>query len=49
MMTVHRRSALPTAGDVLNGGTDPSVHETANDKAVEQCGEIRRMAELDLG
>jgi uncharacterized protein (DUF305 family) len=49
MMTAHHRGALRMTGDVLAGGTDLSIHETANEMAVEQGSEIRRMAQLELG
>jgi uncharacterized protein (DUF305 family) len=48
MMTAHHRGALRMAGDVLKGGTDQSLQETANEMAVEQGSEIRRLAQLDL-
>jgi uncharacterized protein (DUF305 family) len=46
MMTAHHRGALQMAGDVLAGGTDQALHEAANEMAVEQGSEIRRMAQL---
>jgi uncharacterized protein (DUF305 family) len=46
MMTAHHRGALQMAGDVLTGGTDQVLHETANEMAVEQGSEIRRMEQL---
>jgi uncharacterized protein (DUF305 family) len=46
MMTSHHRGALQMAGDVLSGGSDQSVSEFANELAVEQGSEIRRLADL---
>ena len=46
MMTAHHKGALQMAGDVLAGGTDQVLHETANEMAVEQGSEIRRMEQL---
>jgi uncharacterized protein (DUF305 family) len=46
MMTAHHRGALQMAGDVLSGGTDQLLRETANEMAVEQGSEIRRLAQL---
>jgi uncharacterized protein (DUF305 family) len=46
MMTAHHKGALRMAGDVLAGGTDQVLHETANEMAVEQGSEIRRMEQL---
>ncbi|MFI7540028.1 DUF305 domain-containing protein [Actinoplanes sp. NPDC049599] len=46
MMTAHHRGALRMAGDVLAGGTDQALHEVANEMAVEQGSEIRRMEQL---
>jgi uncharacterized protein (DUF305 family) len=46
MMTAHHRGALQMAGDVLAGGTDQALHEVANEMAVEQGSEIRRMEQL---
>jgi hypothetical protein len=34
------------AGDVLAGGTDQQLYEFANEMAVEQGSEIRRLAQL---
>jgi uncharacterized protein (DUF305 family) len=48
MMTAHHRGAQQMAGDVLRGGTDQSMSEMANEMAVEQVSEIRRMAELGV-
>ena len=47
MMTAHHRGALQMAGDVLKGGTDQSLQQTANEMAVEQGSEIRRLAQLN--
>jgi uncharacterized protein (DUF305 family) len=49
MMTAHHRGAPRMTGDVLAGGSDLSIHETANEMAVEQGSENRRMAQLELG
>jgi uncharacterized protein (DUF305 family) len=49
MMTAHHRGALRMTGDVLAGGADLSIHGTANEMAVEQGSEIRRMEQLELG
>jgi uncharacterized protein (DUF305 family) len=46
MMTAHHRGAVQMAGDVLAGGTDEMLREAANEMAVEQGSEIRRMAQL---
>jgi uncharacterized protein (DUF305 family) len=48
MMTVHHRGAIQMAGDVLSGGTDQTVTELANEMAVEQGSEIRRMEQIKL-
>jgi uncharacterized protein (DUF305 family) len=48
MMTAHHRGAVQMAGDVLNGGTDQTVSELANEMAVEQGSEIRRMEQIKL-
>jgi uncharacterized protein (DUF305 family) len=48
MMTAHHRGAVQMAGDVLAGGSDPTVAELANELAVEQGSEIRRMADLGV-
>jgi hypothetical protein len=34
------------AGDVINGGSDERLREVANEMAVEQGSEIRRMQQL---
>jgi uncharacterized protein (DUF305 family) len=49
MMTAHHRGALQMAGDVLAGGSDQSIAELANELAVEQGSEIRRLADLGVG
>ncbi len=46
MMVAHHRGALQMARDVLGGGSDQSVSEFANELAVEQGSEIRRLADL---
>ncbi|HET6530502.1 MAG TPA: DUF305 domain-containing protein [Actinoplanes sp.] len=48
MMTAHHRGAQQMAADVLRGGTDQSLSEMANEMAVEQVSEIRRMADLGV-
>ncbi|UQU64335.1 DUF305 domain-containing protein [Couchioplanes caeruleus] len=49
MMTAHHRGAIRMAGDVLAGGTDQQLYEFANEMAVEQGSEIRRMQQLGIG
>jgi uncharacterized protein (DUF305 family) len=49
MMTAHHRGALQMAGDVLAGGSDQTIAELANELAVEQGSEIRRLADLAVG
>ncbi|AGZ39006.1 DUF305 domain-containing protein [Actinoplanes friuliensis] len=46
MMTAHHKGAIQMAGDVLGGGTDQVLYEMANEMAVEQGSEIRRMEQL---
>jgi len=46
MMIAHHRGAIRMAGDALGGGTDAVLHETANEMAVEQGSEIRRLEQL---
>jgi uncharacterized protein (DUF305 family) len=46
MMTAHHEGARVMAGDVLKGGTDQRINEIANEMAVEQTSEIRRMRDL---
>ncbi|MET8151047.1 DUF305 domain-containing protein [Actinoplanes sp. NPDC049668] len=46
MMTAHHKGAIQMAGDVLAGGTDQTLYELANEMAVEQGSEIRRMEQL---
>ncbi|MEV4709447.1 DUF305 domain-containing protein [Actinoplanes sp. NPDC049316] len=48
MMTAHHRGAITMAGDVLAGGTDQQLYEFANEMAVEQGSEIRRMQQLGI-
>ncbi|BCJ52524.1 hypothetical protein Asp14428_39990 [Actinoplanes sp. NBRC 14428] len=48
MMTAHHRGAIRMAGDVLGGGSDQQLRELANEMAVEQGSEIRRMAQLAI-
>jgi uncharacterized protein (DUF305 family) len=48
MMTAHHRGAIEMAGAVLDGGTDQRLYEFANEMAVEQGSEIRRMQELGI-
>jgi len=48
MMTAHHRGAIQMAGDVLTGGTDQTVSELANEMAVEQGSEIRRMEQIKI-
>ena len=47
MMIAHHRGAIAMAGDLLGGGTDQVLHETANEMAVEQGSEIRRLEQLN--
>ena len=49
MMTDHHDGALRMAADVLRGGSDERLQEYANEMAVEQGSEIRRMAQLAAG
>jgi uncharacterized protein (DUF305 family) len=49
MMTAHHRGAQQMAGDVMRGGTDLLLSEMANEMAVEQGSEIRRMEQLRVG
>jgi uncharacterized protein (DUF305 family) len=48
MMTAHHKGAQQMAGDVLRGGTDLLLSEMANEMAVEQGSEIRRMEQLEI-
>ncbi len=48
MMIAHHRGAQQMAGDLLRGGTDQRLSEMANEMAVEQGSEIRRMDDLSL-
>jgi uncharacterized protein (DUF305 family) len=49
MMTAHHRGAAQMAADVLNGRTDQAIAELANEMAVEQGSEIRRMEQIRVG
>ena len=46
MMIAHHRGAIRMAGDLLGGGTDQVLRETADEMAVEQGSEIRRLEQL---
>ncbi|NMO50663.1 DUF305 domain-containing protein [Actinoplanes sp. TBRC 11911] len=48
MMTDHHRGAQQMAGDVITGGQDELLREMANEMAVEQGSEVRRMAQLGI-
>jgi uncharacterized protein (DUF305 family) len=48
MMTAHHEGARVMAGDVLTGGADQRLNEIANEMAVEQAVEIRRMRDLKV-
>lgn len=48
MMTDHHRGAQQMAGDVITGGEDELLREMANEMAVEQGSEVRRMAQLGI-
>ncbi|MEV4642817.1 DUF305 domain-containing protein [Actinoplanes sp. NPDC049548] len=48
MMSAHHRGAIRMAGDVLGGGSDQQLRELANEMAVEQGSEIRRMEQLRI-
>ncbi|MFI7603351.1 DUF305 domain-containing protein [Actinoplanes sp. NPDC049681] len=48
MMSAHHRGAIQMAGDVVGGGSDQQLREMANEMAVEQGSEIRRMEQLRL-
>jgi uncharacterized protein (DUF305 family) len=48
MMTAHHEGARVMAGDVLRGGSDQRLNEMANEMAVEQASEIRRMRDLNV-
>jgi uncharacterized protein (DUF305 family) len=48
MMTAHHRGAQQMAAGVLRGGADQRLSEMANEMAVEQVSEIRRMADLGV-
>ncbi|MBM2618367.1 DUF305 domain-containing protein [Actinoplanes sp. LDG1-06] len=49
MMTAHHTGALQMAGDVIKGGEDEKLREVANEMAVEQGSEIRRLAQVTAG
>lgn len=49
MMTDHHRGAMRMAGDVLKGGNDEKLREVANEMAVEQGSEIRRLQQVTAG
>ncbi|MBU2668930.1 DUF305 domain-containing protein [Actinoplanes bogorensis] len=49
MMTAHHQGALQMAGDVLKGGNDEKLREVANEMAVEQGSEIRRLQQVTAG
>ena len=46
MMIDHHKGAIQMAGDVVKGGSDEKLRETANEMAVEQGSEIRRLEQL---
>lgn len=48
MMIFHHEGARQMAADVLRGGSDQRINEIANELAVEQAAEIRRMRDLDV-
>ena len=48
MMSAHHEGARQMAGDVLRGGADQRLNEMANEMAVEQATEIRRMRDLNV-
>jgi uncharacterized protein (DUF305 family) len=48
MMTDHHSGALRMTDDVLAGGSDQEIAELANEMAVEQSSEIRRLADLGV-
>jgi uncharacterized protein (DUF305 family) len=48
MMTAHHQGAQQMALDVIRGGTDTLLSEMANEMAVEQGSEIRRMEQMGL-
>ncbi|WP_311776101.1 DUF305 domain-containing protein [Paractinoplanes abujensis] len=49
MMTAHHEGALQMAGDVIKGGSDEKLREVANEMAVEQGSEIRRLRQVTAG
>ncbi|GIF15433.1 DUF305 domain-containing protein [Actinoplanes teichomyceticus] len=48
MMIAHHRGAQQMAGDLLRSGADQRLSEMANETAVEQGSEIRRLKDLGL-
>jgi uncharacterized protein (DUF305 family) len=48
MMTEHHQGAQQMAGDLLKSGVDQRLSELANETAVEQVSEIRRMSALGI-
>jgi uncharacterized protein (DUF305 family) len=48
MMGAHHLGAVEMAGDVLAAGSDQTISELANELAVEQRSEIRRMEQLGV-
>jgi uncharacterized protein (DUF305 family) len=48
MMIAHHEGARQMAGTVLQGGADQRANEIANEMAVEQASEIRRMRDLNV-
>jgi uncharacterized protein (DUF305 family) len=48
MMTEHHQGAQQMAGDLLKSGVDERLSELANETAVEQIAEIRRMSALGV-
>ena len=48
MMTEHHRGAQTMVGDLLTKGSDVRLSEMGNETAIEQVGEMRRMADLGV-
>ncbi|MEU8237582.1 DUF305 domain-containing protein [Actinoplanes missouriensis] len=48
MMSEHHKGAQQMAADLLRSGMDERLSELANESAVEQVAEVRRMAELGI-
>jgi uncharacterized protein (DUF305 family) len=46
MMSDHHRGAIQMATDVVRGGTDELLRETADEMAIEQGSEIQRMEQI---